>query len=832
MGAPVPPRYQKGKTSEVGLLVAAFLFGASVAVAVYDSAKAGRQSYRSWHRRHRANAYIVMLWAVISMCMVAALCCWLYLLGKIQPSIHFFVLMLVTWVIQIQCLMQILANRLSLILYNPEKARRLKLGLFIAIGLINISVFVIWVPARLRISETWIRINVIWDRMEKAIFAVIDMGLNGYFMWLVKSKLVAGGLKQYNLVYRYNLVMSCLSVSLDVMLIGLMSLRDDAVYVQAHPLVCLTKLNIEMNMAELLGKVVKKSTEQRASVSLPLADVCQPQLGIDTFDRQWLGSAKNVIVPSGSRGSSRGSNSGGGGCGGGQMHELNMDILNESGRTQAEEVTRNDSGRRHVEEATGSTSKTPKGVNTVERRQWQAPTIRPRSSTKGPLDDDGPLASPLSADHAQQTLSLRSQPRSPSPRSLMKPRSPAHSPAPTGKRSFTPGIAPARHGPKDFSYLLRPEIYHDLTPLNNPPSFRNPPNQLSKDTPIPDLLSQGYFRAAAIAAAHRLTSGALDPTDHAQIFDLLYTRLACLTLLDATALAAQEVKALGDLHSAFYYSSSPAAQQLPEDTIITSAVSTTTTITAIATANPTHLVPWPLRVLAVRLQALGFSDPRRAVMSYYDLAREARVRLGEAKAAHDHSAMELWKERLADLGVRVAGALVEMDDLTGAVEHLETLRKEKEEGSVGAGMGRIRMALLYLHLGDVSAARGCVGAGDGVEDGVQERVVTALCDMADGDFEAALGKWAELKEKVDDEMVGVNMAVCLLYVGRMQEGRALLEQLVDSGRSSHTLLFNLTTMYELCTDRSRALKVKLSERVAARENRDDGWEKSNADFKL
>jgi hypothetical protein len=52
---------------------------------------------------------------------------------------------------------------------------------------------------------------------------------------------------------------------------------------------------------------------------------------------------------------------------------------------------------------------------------------------------------------------------------------------------------------------------------------------------------------------------------------------------------------------------------------------------------------------------------------------------------------------------------------------------------------------------------------------VEERVVRALCDMADGEYEAALEKWTDLKEAVDDEMVGVNLAVCLLYVGRMQE---------------------------------------------------------------
>jgi hypothetical protein len=114
--------------------------------------------------------------------------------------------------------MQILANRLSLIMYNPVKERRLKVGLLIAIGLINISVFCIWVPARLQISPTFIRLNDIWDRLEKAIFSVIDLTLNTYFMWLVKSKLVASGLTQYNVLYKYNLIIVCISISLDVSL--------------------------------------------------------------------------------------------------------------------------------------------------------------------------------------------------------------------------------------------------------------------------------------------------------------------------------------------------------------------------------------------------------------------------------------------------------------------------------------------------------------------------------------------------------------------------------------------------------------------------------------
>ncbi len=60
----------------------------------------------------------------------------------------------------------------------------------------------------------------------------------------------------------------------------------------------------------------------------------------------------------------------------------------------------------------------------------------------------------------------------------------------------------------------------------------------------------------------------------------------------------------------------------------------------------------------------------------------------------------------------------------------------------------------------------------------------------------------------------------------------MLEETVDQGFASQALLFNLTTMYELCTDRPRPLKLRLAERVAEREPSQAGWDKVNADFKL
>lgn len=325
-------------------------------------------------------------------------------------------------------------------------------------------------------------------------------------------------------------------------------------------------------------------------------------------------------------------------------------------------------------------------------------------------------------------------------------RSPAQSPAP-----------PAPVSSRDFSHLLRPEIFHQLTPLSVPAPFRSPGKQPSADTPVPELLAHGHFRAAAIASVQALTSTPVaatqaaahppvDPHNHVRIFSLLYTRLACLCLIDAVPLAAQEAKSLQDLNQGFY----------------------------LDPVDGTHLMPWELRLLAIRLQTLGFGDPRRAVMSFYDLAREARFEIARAGRLHDQSARETWKRRLAELGVRVAGALVEMDDPAGAASHLASLRESPSGGDPRLAMAK---ALLWLHLGDVDAAKRCVR--DGKADQVGEKVVAALADMADGGYGAALEKWTGLKEELDeagvqDEMVGVNLAVCLLYLGRMEDVSALV----------------------------------------------------------
>jgi hypothetical protein len=117
---------------------------------------------------------------------------------------------------QTQCLIQIIANRVGLIMVDKRKARNMKRTLFILVGLINISVYCIWIPARLEVSETFIHVNDVWDRLEKVLYLFIDGALNGYFLYLVRAKLISRGLTKYKPLFNFNAVIVCVSLSMDV----------------------------------------------------------------------------------------------------------------------------------------------------------------------------------------------------------------------------------------------------------------------------------------------------------------------------------------------------------------------------------------------------------------------------------------------------------------------------------------------------------------------------------------------------------------------------------------------------------------------------------------
>lgn len=158
------------------------------------------------------------------------------------------------WALQVQFLLQIIVNRICILL-GPSQKFQLKLIVAVWITAINISVYCIWVPAKLQISEKYHAINLYWDRIEKCLYLVTDAILNYMFVRIIRKRLVAMGLRKYDKLVSFNEKIIVVSLAMDVLIIGMMSYRNDFVYMQFHPVAYMVKLEIEMCMSHLMVKV-------------------------------------------------------------------------------------------------------------------------------------------------------------------------------------------------------------------------------------------------------------------------------------------------------------------------------------------------------------------------------------------------------------------------------------------------------------------------------------------------------------------------------------------------------------------------------------------------
>lgn len=175
--------------------------------------------------------------------------------------------------------MQIIINRIALIAEHRKTVWNIKWGTVIIITTINIAVFCIWISAHTvpPVSETFVRINNVWDKVSKVLILIVDAWLNWYFLKTAKTRLVQQhGLTKYAPLVSFNTKLMVVSISMDVstsiawislnlqidastqaLLISLIFLKNQVVYIQFHPVVYMVKLNIEMSMASLVVRLAQ-----------------------------------------------------------------------------------------------------------------------------------------------------------------------------------------------------------------------------------------------------------------------------------------------------------------------------------------------------------------------------------------------------------------------------------------------------------------------------------------------------------------------------------------------------------------------------------------------
>ncbi|KXJ84645.1 hypothetical protein Micbo1qcDRAFT_142132 [Microdochium bolleyi] len=258
MGFLVPPWYSSEIPDRSGLNDASLVLGATIPLAVFTFVKIAMKTQTIFERRRTFTPFVIMCWAEWVASVALATLSYLYLSDIIPASFWTFFFMMAFWVVEMQCILQIIINRVALISHNPTEVRRIRLGVFAIAIAMNLAGYLIWIPAQLQINPYWVYINSRWERSEKVLYALVDMALNAYFMYNVRTKLIQMGLIKYKKLLRANIAMACVSVGMDILVLGAMSLPSTILYAQFHPFQFLVKLFIELFMADLIAKIVRE----------------------------------------------------------------------------------------------------------------------------------------------------------------------------------------------------------------------------------------------------------------------------------------------------------------------------------------------------------------------------------------------------------------------------------------------------------------------------------------------------------------------------------------------------------------------------------------------
>ncbi|XP_047466485.1 trafficking protein particle complex subunit 12 [Mugil cephalus] len=341
---------------------------------------------------------------------------------------------------------------------------------------------------------------------------------------------------------------------------------------------------------------------------------------------------------------------------------------------------------------------------------------------------------------------------------------------------------------------------------------------------IKQLISSKNWRAAVDLTGRLLTAHgqgygkAGQPTSHTtDSLQLWFVRLALLTKLNLFQNAELEFEPFGNLDQPdLYYEYYPTAYP----------------------GRRGSMVPFSMRLLHAELPQY-LAKPQEALDRLHSLKTVclAIVENLEKGLAEDGSmitltqdnrqaSLKLWRSRLSRVMYSMANCLLLMKDFILAVETYHSIIQYEPQQRVQllSGIGRI-----FLQIGDVKTAeryfqdveKACQMKGSQLGHTTCVLMNRAFVYLSQNNYAEAHASFLEVL-KIDPKhpVANNNAAVCLLYLGRLKESLGQLEGLVQQDPTLYlheSVLFNLTTMYELESSRSTQKKQALLEAVACRE---------------
>ncbi|XP_051502171.1 trafficking protein particle complex subunit 12-like [Myxocyprinus asiaticus] len=196
------------------------------------------------------------------------------------------------------------------------------------------------------------------------------------------------------------------------------------------------------------------------------------------------------------------------------------------------------------------------------------------------------------------------------------------------------------------------------------------------------------------------------------------------------------------------------------------------------------------------------------------------------KQQNRQASLQLWRSRLSRAMYSMANCLLMMKDYVLAVETYKSIIEYEPEQKVQllSGIGRI-----FLQIGDIRTAKkyfqdvekACQSKGITPNEDTSVLMNRAFVYLSQNNYTDAHTCFSStLKTDPKNPVASNNAAVCLLYLGRLKESLGQLESRVHQDPALYlheSVLFNLTTMYELESSRSMQKKQALLEATACRE---------------
>uniref|UniRef100_A0A672RC54 Trafficking protein particle complex subunit 12 n=1 Tax=Sinocyclocheilus grahami TaxID=75366 RepID=A0A672RC54_SINGR len=330
------------------------------------------------------------------------------------------------------------------------------------------------------------------------------------------------------------------------------------------------------------------------------------------------------------------------------------------------------------------------------------------------------------------------------------------------------------------------------------------------------LISTKNWRAAVDLTGRLLTAHGQgygksgQPTNHTtDSLQLWFVRLALLVKLSLFQNAELEFEPFGNLdHPNLYYEYYP----------------------TVYPGRRGSMVPFSMRVLHAELPQY-LQKPQETLDRLHRIKSVCQKILSNLQEglAEDGSMMnltqdnrlasiQLWRSRLSRVMYSMANCLLMMKDYVLAVETYHSIIEYEPEQRVQllSGIGRIFLQVR-------AETPGVTGSDVKTlpRPPKTARSNTAFVYLSQNNYADAHTCFSSvLKLDPKNPVANNNAAVCLLYLGRLKESLGQLESLVHKDPALYlheSVLFNLTTMYELESSRSTQKKQALLEATACRE---------------